>query len=70
MSKLPRMDAMELVRQPTAFSHKDWIYEIKYDGIRGLAYVQDATCQLVSQLKDELLPESQFNYLCKCWLVM
>ncbi len=49
MSKLPRMDAMELVRQPTAFSHKDWIYEIKYDGFRGLAYVQDETCQLVSR---------------------
>ena len=48
MSKLPRMDAMELVQQPTAFSHEDWIYEIKYDGFRGLAYVQDEICQLVS----------------------
>lgn len=49
MGKLPKMDAMELVQQPAAFSHEDWIYEIKYDGFRGLAYVEDETCQLVSR---------------------
>ncbi len=49
MSKLPRMEIMELVQQPKAFSHEDWFYEIKYDGFRGLAYVQDGTCQLVSR---------------------
>ena len=49
MSKLPRMDAVELVQQSKPFDHADWIYEIKYDGFRGLAYVEDGTCQLVSR---------------------
>ena len=40
---------MELVQQPNPFDHQDWFYEIKYDGFRGLAYVQDGTCQLVSR---------------------
>ncbi len=40
---------MELVQQPNPFDHEDWFYEIKYDGFRGLAYVQDGTCQLVSR---------------------
>ena len=49
MGKLPKMEAMELVQQSAAFSHEEWIYEIKYDGFRGLAYIQDETCQLVSR---------------------
>ena len=40
---------MELVQQPKAFSHEDWFYEIKYDGFRGLAYVEQGACQLVSR---------------------
>ncbi len=32
-----------------AFSHSDWIYEIKWDGFRALAYVEDGVCRLVSR---------------------
>ena len=42
------MEAMELVQQSKAFNHEDWFYEIKYDGFRGLAYVENGSCQLVS----------------------
>ena len=49
MSELPRMEAMELVQRPNPFDHEDWFYEIKYDGFRGLAYVEQGACQLVSR---------------------
>ena len=31
------------------FSHSDWIYEIKWDGFRALAYVEKGVCRLVSR---------------------
>ncbi len=34
MSKLPKMEAMELVQQPNPFDHEDWFYEVKYDGLK------------------------------------
>ena len=40
---------MELVQQSKPFSREDWFYEIKYDGFRGLAYVEQGACQLVSR---------------------
>ena len=40
---------MELIQQATAFDHHDWIYEVKYDGFRALAYIQNGTCRLVSR---------------------
>ena len=38
MSKLPRMETMELVQQPNPFDHEDWYYDIEYGGFRGLAF--------------------------------
>ncbi len=32
-----------------SFSHPDWLYELKHDGFRALAYVQDGACRLVSR---------------------
>ena len=40
---------MELVQQPTPFDHPYWFYEIKYDGFRALAYIEDSSCQLISR---------------------
>jgi bifunctional non-homologous end joining protein LigD len=40
---------MRLARRPEAFSHPDWLYEIKYDGFRALAYVRDDKVELVSR---------------------
>ncbi len=45
---LPNVTPMELVRQKTPFDHPDWLFEIKYDGFRSLAYVDDG-CKLVSR---------------------
>jgi bifunctional non-homologous end joining protein LigD len=40
---------MPLVRIPEAFDHADWLFEIKYDGFRALAYVDGHRCRLVSR---------------------
>ena len=40
---------MDLQQQAVAFSSDDWLYEIKYDGFRALAYVEDGKCQLTSR---------------------
>ncbi|TDI93045.1 MAG: hypothetical protein E2O75_02310 [Chloroflexi bacterium] len=45
---LPNVTPMELVRQKTPFDHPDWLFEIKYDGFRSLAYVDDG-CKLISR---------------------
>ena len=46
---LPRMKAMELVRQSEPFDDPDWIFEVKFDGFRALAYIENGTCELVSR---------------------
>ena len=40
---------MRLLRIPEPFDHPDWIYEVKFDGFRALAYVNGHHCQLVSR---------------------
>jgi ATP-dependent DNA ligase len=40
---------MPLVRQREPFSHPEWLFEIKQDGFRGLAYIERSTCRLLSR---------------------
>jgi bifunctional non-homologous end joining protein LigD len=42
-------DLMPLVRRPRPFSHRDWLYEIKWDGFRCLAAVENGRCRLISR---------------------
>ncbi len=46
MERLPLITP-ELVNAP--FDHVDWIFEIKYDGFRSAAYIDDGKCELVSR---------------------
>jgi ATP-dependent DNA ligase len=32
---------------PNRSDHDDWIFELKYDGFRALAYIKDGECQIV-----------------------
>jgi bifunctional non-homologous end joining protein LigD len=43
------MKPLELVQQPTSFSRPDWIFEIKHDGFRSLAYIENGRCRLTSR---------------------
>jgi bifunctional non-homologous end joining protein LigD len=38
---------LRLVRQP--FDHPDYIFELKHDGFRAIAYLQNGECKLVSR---------------------
>lgn len=40
---------MPLERLPDPFSHPDWLFEIKHDGFRALAYIRDGQVELVSR---------------------
>jgi bifunctional non-homologous end joining protein LigD len=44
---------MPLGRAPGAFSHPDWIFELKYDGFRAIAYIDGGRCKLVSRKGNE-----------------
>jgi bifunctional non-homologous end joining protein LigD len=46
---LPSLQAMPLRDLPEPFDDQDWIYEIKFDGFRALAYFFGDKCQLVSR---------------------
>ena len=40
---------MPLFRRPAPFSHPEWVYEIKHDGFRALAYLESGSVRLVSR---------------------
>jgi bifunctional non-homologous end joining protein LigD len=40
---------MPLARLHAPFDHFDWIYELKYDGFRALAYLAGGRCELMSR---------------------
>src|SRR6266446_6143993 len=46
---LPKLRPMSLTQRPKPFDHPDWIFEIKYDGFRALAYIEDGECKLISR---------------------
>jgi hypothetical protein len=41
--------SMGLPRAWRPFSREGWLFEIKYDGFRAFAYVQDGRCTLTSR---------------------
>ncbi len=58
----PRMKAMPLSSLREPFDDLDWLYEIKFDGFRGFAYVFGGRCQLVSR-KGHVYSAPIFNRL-------
>jgi bifunctional non-homologous end joining protein LigD len=46
---LPHYSPMRLLRVPEPIDHPDFVYEVKHDGFRSLAYVKEGRCQLVSR---------------------
>lgn len=52
MKILPPISPMTLSRLREPFDHPDWIFELKHDGFRCLAYIADGACQLVSRRRN------------------
>jgi ATP-dependent DNA ligase len=40
---------MPLASLNAPFDHPDWIFELKYDGFRALAYIDSGQCWMVSR---------------------
>jgi ATP-dependent DNA ligase len=49
---LPRFDTAQLTLFRTPFNDADFIFELKVDGFRGLAYIDDGVCELVSRRRN------------------
>lgn len=47
--RLPLIEPIRPVRLPEPFDHPDWIFELKHDGFRAVAYVSNGECVLVSR---------------------
>jgi bifunctional non-homologous end joining protein LigD len=45
----PQFEPMPLASLPAPFNHPDWIFELKYDGFRALAFLDGGACRLVSR---------------------
>jgi bifunctional non-homologous end joining protein LigD len=50
---LPAFWPAPLQRVPAPFSHPDWLFEIKWDGFRALAYIDEGQCRLISRNRNE-----------------
>ena len=46
---LPPIRPQPLVRIPEPFNDPEWIFELKLDGFRALAYIEGGACRLVSR---------------------
>ena len=38
-----------LKSNPAPFDHPDWVFELKYDGFRAVAHVENGRCRLISR---------------------
>jgi bifunctional non-homologous end joining protein LigD len=46
---LPRIQPINPTRIAAPFDHADWFFELKHDGFRALAYIEDGGCKLISR---------------------
>jgi bifunctional non-homologous end joining protein LigD len=49
MPKLPLITPVRLSRAKEPLDSPEWIFELKHDGFRALAYVEKDGCRLVSR---------------------
>jgi bifunctional non-homologous end joining protein LigD len=47
--ELPEYPPVALKQRRDAFNSPDWLFEIKHDGFRGMAYIAEGKCRLLSR---------------------
>lgn len=52
MTALPRIEPAKLARATLPFNNPEWVFELKHDGFRAVAYVSGGECDLVSRRKN------------------
>jgi bifunctional non-homologous end joining protein LigD len=53
-TELPWIEPIRPIRRADAFDHRDWIFELKYDGFRALAYVDPENPRLMSRNRNKM----------------
>ena len=48
----PRIRPMVLSRRAAPFDHPDWLFELKHDGFRAVAYVADGELRVTDAILD------------------
>ena len=46
---LPRVQPIIPTRRKEPFDDPDWLFDFKYDGFRGLCYLEQGRCRLISR---------------------
>ena len=46
---LPRVQPIIPTRRKEQFDHPDWLFDFKYDGYRGLCYLEQGRCRFISR---------------------
>jgi bifunctional non-homologous end joining protein LigD len=44
-----RLPALPVIAKPRPFDGREWLFELKYDGFRSLAYLEHGRCHLISR---------------------
>jgi bifunctional non-homologous end joining protein LigD len=60
---LPVFWPAPLQRVPAPFSHPDWLFEIKWDGFRALAHIEEGHCRLLSRNRNEFKSFSALKFM-------
>jgi bifunctional non-homologous end joining protein LigD len=50
----PKISPIMPVHRRDIFDSPDWVYEVKHDGFRALAYLQQRQCRFVSRRGNEM----------------
>jgi bifunctional non-homologous end joining protein LigD len=61
MHDLPKIEPMKLSVIPEPFDHPDWLFELKHDGFRALAYIAEGQCDLISRRRNAYKSFSQLR---------
>jgi bifunctional non-homologous end joining protein LigD len=59
----PKISPIIPVRRRDLFESTEWVYELKHDGFRALAYVNNGGCRLISRRGNEM---KRFSDLAAC----
>jgi ATP-dependent DNA ligase len=46
---LPRVQPIAPIRRPGPFDDPGWLFDLKYDGFRGICYLEQGRCRLISR---------------------
>jgi len=46
---IPRIQPINPARIQAAFDHEDFLFELKHDGFRAVAYIENGSCSLLSR---------------------